>query len=265
MTLEQIFTLSLIQGLTEFIPVSSSAHLLLVSKVCGWKDQGLIIDVAAHFGTLGSVLIYFRKDVISLVQGGIALLKGRPNAHTTLLLNLIVATLPVILLGFIFDTLVGDTFRGVTIIAWMSIIFGGILYVADRRGALHEKISDTTLTRALYFGLGQCFALINGVSRSGACITVGRFLNYTRQDAAHFAFLMAIPTMVAACTLKSYHLFKAQDIALLNDAALIAILSFIFGFCTITFMMKWLRRSSFTPFVIYRILLGVGLLVANLL
>jgi undecaprenyl-diphosphatase len=263
MPLEQIFVLSLIQGLTEFIPVSSSAHLLLVSTLCGWKDQGLIMDVAAHFGTLGSVLVYFRADVISLFQGFFSLLKGKKTLKTDLFLNLVIATIPVVFLGTVFDMLIGDAFRGMMVIAWMSIIFGVLLYIADRYGAQKEKVSDTTLRRALYFGLGQCLSLINGVSRSGSCIMVGRFLNYTRQEAAHFAFLMAIPTMIAACTLKGYQLFKNNDFSLLNDAALMAGLSFVFGFCTISFMMNWLKSATFTPFVIYRILLGLTLLAST--
>ena len=260
MPIEQIFVLSLIQGLTEFIPVSSSAHLLLVSTLCGWKDQGLIMDVSAHLGTLGSVLVYFRADVVSLFQGFFSLLKGKKTAKADFFLNLVVATIPVVFLGVVFDRAVGDAFRGLTVIAWMNIVFGIILYISDRYGAQKDKVSDTTLRRAFYFGLGQCLSLISGVSRSGSCITVGRFLNYTRQEAAHFAFLMAIPTMIAACTLKGYQLFKASDLTLLNDAALMAGLSFVFGFCTISFMMNWLKNATFTPFVIYRVLLGLSLL-----
>lgn len=260
MTLEQIVVLSFIQGLTEFLPVSSSGHLLLVSTLCGWEDEGLIMDVAAHFGTLGSVLLYFRKDVRALFQGFFSLLRGEITSHTRLLFNLILATLPVVIVGFIVDKLGGDQWRGLTVIGSMSIIFGLLLYGADQYGKFTCTVADTTLKKSLYFGIGQCLALINGVSRSGMCLTVGRFLSYKRAEAARFAFLMAIPTMTAACTLKGYHLIKSNDLALLNDAGLMALLSFIFGFCTITFMMRWLQKGTLTPFVIYRVLLGVALL-----
>jgi undecaprenyl-diphosphatase len=262
MTLEQILLLSFIQGLTEFLPISSSGHLVLIPSLCGWKDQGLMMDVAAHIGTLGSVLVYFRKDVVSLCKGSVSLLKGQVTENTRLLFNLTVATIPVILLGLFFDKVVGNTFRNVTTIAWMGIIFGLILYIADKYGHLIQTIGNTTLKRALLFGLAQCIALINGVSRAGACITMGRFMNYKRTDAARFAFLMSIPTMIAAGTLKGYQLFKSQDLSMANDAILMASFSFVFGFCAIAFMMKWLQKSTLTPFVIYRILLGLFLLLS---
>lgn len=260
MTLEQILILSFIQGVTEFLPVSSSGHLVLVPSLCGWKDQGLLMDVAAHMGTLASVLFYFRKDVVNLFKGSFSLLRGQFDENTALLLNLVIATVPVVLLGVIFDKVVGDAFRSVTLIAWTGIIFGLLLYVADRYGSLVETVADTTGKRALVFGLGQCVALINGVSRSGACLTVGRFMNYKRDDAAKFAFLMSIPTITAAGTLKGYQLFKSGDLSMINDALLMASFSFIFGIGAIAFMMRWLRRSTLTPFVVYRVILGIILL-----
>lgn len=262
MTLEQILLLSFIQGVTEFLPISSSGHLVLVPALCGWRDQGLMMDVAAHIGTLGSVLFYFHKDVVSLFKGFFSFLKGQFNENTQLLFNLILATVPVVLLGLFFEKMVGEAFRSVTIIAWVGIVFGIILYVADKYGHLIETVQDTTLKRALFFGFAQCIALVNGVSRSGACLTVGRFMNYKRTDAARFAFLMSIPTITAAGTLKGYQLFKAGDLSMLNDAALMMTFSFFFGFCAIAFMMRWLQRSTLTPFVVYRIVLGFFLLVS---
>lgn len=263
MTLDQILLLSFIQGVTEFLPVSSSGHLVLVPALCGWKDQGLMMDVAAHVGTLGSVLIYFHKDVISLFKGFFSLLKRKYNEDTQLLLNLIIATLPVVLLGLFFEKMVGDAFRSVTLIAWMSIIFGIVLYAADKYGHLVETVADTNGKRALYFGFAQCVALVNGVSRSGACLSIGRLMNYKRADAARFAFLMAIPTLSAAGLLKGYQLVKTGDFSMIKDASLIMGFSFVFGFCAIAFMMRWLQRSTLTPFVIYRVLLGFFLLVST--
>lgn len=262
MTLEQILLLSFIQGVTEFLPISSSGHLALVPALCGWRDQGNMMDVAAHIGTLGSVLFYFHKDVASLFKGFFSLLKGKFNENTQLLFNLIIATIPVVLLGLFFENFVGDAFRSVTVIAWAGILFSILLYAADKYGYLIETVADTNAKRALYFGLAQCVSLVNGASRSGTCITVGRFMNYKRTDAARFAFLMSIPAITAAGTLKGYHLFKSGDFSMINEAALMAIFSFIFGFFAIAFMMRWLQRSTLTPFVIYRICLGLFLLVS---
>jgi undecaprenyl-diphosphatase len=262
MTLEQILLLSFIQGVTEFLPISSSGHLVLVPALCGWKDQGLMMDVAAHIGTLGSVLLYFRKDVAALFKGTFSIVRGQVNENTHLLINLIIATIPVVLLGLFFEKVVGESLRSVTLIAWVGIIFGIVLYIADRYGYLVETVADTTAKRAVYFGFAQCVALVNGVSRSGACITMGRFMNYKRTDAARFAFLMSIPTITAAGILKGYQLIKAGDLSQIGDAMLMAGFSFVFGICAIAFMMKWLQKSTLTPFVIYRILLGFFLLIS---
>jgi undecaprenyl-diphosphatase len=262
MTLDQILLLSFIQGVTEFLPVSSSGHLVLVPALCGWKDQGLMMDVAAHVGTLGSVLIYFYKDVTSLFKGSFSFLKGQRNEHTQLLLNLIIATVPVVLIGLFFEKMVGESLRSVTIIAWMGIIFGIAMYIADKYGKLIKTVSDTNAQRALSFGLAQCVAFINGVSRSGACLTMGRLLNYKRTDAARFAFLMSIPTLTAAGTVKGYQLFKCGNFSMVKDAVMLMGFSFVFGFCAIAFMMRWLQKSTLTPFVIYRIFLGFFLLLS---
>ena len=167
-----------------------------------------------------------------------------------------------VLIGLLFEKVVGGALRSVTIIAWVGIIFGVVLYLADRYGHLVETVADTTFKRALAFGFAQCFALINGVSRSGACLTAGRFMNYKRTDAARFTFLMSIPTITAAGILKGYQLFKSEDLSMLNDAAMMMVFSFVFGFFAIAFMMRWLQKSTLTPFVIYRVLLGLFLLVS---
>ncbi|OJW50176.1 MAG: hypothetical protein BGO67_02275 [Alphaproteobacteria bacterium 41-28] len=262
MTLEQILLLSFIQGVTEFLPISSSGHLALVPALCGWRDQGHLMDVAAHIGTLGSVLVYFHKDVFSLFKGFFSLLKGRFNENTQLLFNLIIATIPVVLMGVFFDNVVGSAFRSVTVIAWVGIIFAIILYVADKYGHFIETVADTNAKRALYFGLAQSVSLINGASRSGTCITAGRLMNYKRTDAARFAFLMSIPAITAAGTLKGYRVLKSGDFSMMNDAAMMAVFSFVFGLFAIAFMMRWLQKSTLTPFVIYRICLGLFLLIS---
>jgi len=260
--LEQIITLAIVQGLTEFLPVSSSGHLALTPVLFGWKDQGLMMDVAAHMGTLGSVLVYFWRDVWMLIQSPFDLLKRKKTENTKLLFNLIFATIPVVVIGFLFDKLMGDSLRSVEVIAWAGILFGILMYVADQKGATSKTEEQIGLTQALIFGLAQCVALINGTSRSGITMTAGRFMGFKRVDAARFAFLMSIPAISAAGVLKGIHLIKEGDTALYTDAALMAGFSFIAGIGAIAFMMRWLRRSTLTPFVIYRLLLGGGLLWA---
>lgn len=263
MSLEQIITLAFVQGLTEFLPISSSGHLVLIPWLMGWKDQGLMMDVAAHIGTLVAVFIYFWRDVLKMIQGSIDLVfKRRMTDESWLVVNLVIATIPAVIVGFLIDTFVGDSLRSVNVIAVTGIIFGLLLYSSDRLGSQSNRVGDVTWKDSIFFGLAQSLALINGVSRSGVCMTAGRFMNYKRADAAHFAFLMAIPSITAAGTLKSYQLFKSGNFDMLNDALLMAGFSMVFGFMAIAFMMRWLKSSGFAPFVIYRLALGVGLLWA---
>lgn len=262
MPLEQIITLAIVQGLTEFLPVSSSGHLALTPVLFGWKDQGLMMDVAAHMGTLGSVLVYFWRDVWSLIQSPFDLLSGKKTQNTRLLFNLVVATLPIVVVGFLFDKLLGESLRSVEVIAWAGILFGLLMYTADQKGKLLKTENHIGLPQAFLFGLAQCLALINGTSRSGITMTAGRFMNFKRVDAARFAFLMSIPAISAAGVLKGIHLIKEGDSALYTDATLMAGFSFVAGIGAIAFMMRWLKRSTLTPFVIYRLFLGVALLWA---
>lgn len=264
MTLEQTLLLSFIQGVTEFLPVSSSGHLALMSSLCGWPYQGAIIDAAAHLGTLGSVLLYFWRDVLSLMKAPFTLLRGKTDESTRLFCNLIIATLPIVLAGLVFDHFVGDSLKTMTVFAWMSLLFGLLLYVADREKEMTQTLETITGSRALCFGLAQCLALVNGVSRSGICITLGRFMGYKRTEAVRFAFLMSIPTILAAGTVKGYQLCQQGDLSLLNDAVLVAAFSFLFGLGTITFLMRWIQAHSLTPFALYRVFLGLILLLGIL-
>lgn len=262
MSLEQIIILAFVQGLTEFLPISSSGHLVLVPYLFGWEDQGLMMDVSAHVGSLVAVIIYFYKDVLRMFSGLWHMLRGRINDDGRLVINLIIATIPAVFAGLFIDSFVGEALRSVTLIAVIGIIFGLLLYGADKVGKQTKTGTNVTHKEALLYGLAQSLALINGVSRSGICMTAGRKMNYRRADTARFAFLMAIPTIAGAGILKGYQLFKSGDTSILQDASLMAFFSFIFGFCAIAFMMKWLRSSNFTPFVIYRIILGIGLITS---
>jgi len=261
MALEQILLLSLIQGLTEFLPVSSSGHLALMPLLCGWQDQGMEMDVAAHMGTLVSVMIYFYKDITRLFLGFFDTLKGRHTNDRSLFWNLVIATVPAVIVGVLFEMYVGSSLRNLYVISLVGIAFALLMYVADRWSIQRYKVTQTQWPQALFFGVSQCFALINGASRSGVCMTAGRFMGYTRVEAARFAFLMSIPTIFGAGLVKGYKLMKMGDVTFLQDALLMAGFSFVAGFFAIAFMMRWLRSSTLTPFVIYRVVLGAILIV----
>ena len=262
MALFHIFLVAIIQGLTEFLPVSSSGHLILLSKVTPLPDQGLAIDVAAHVGTLGAVILYFWRDTKVALCGLPRMLTGRidtPGARLAFLLT--VATLPVIIAGFLLKiTGLNDTMRSVAVIGWAMILFGILLWWMDQRGPQTRTEADWSLKDAVKMGLWQALALIPGTSRSGITITGARQLGYARSDAAKIAMLMSIPTIIASGALLSHDVIKEANIALAKDAAIAAVFSFFAALLALALMMRLLRSVSFTPYVIYRILLGGALL-----
>jgi undecaprenyl-diphosphatase len=261
MPLDQLIFLALIQGITEFLPISSSGHLVLVPALMGWQAHPLFMDVAVHLGTLGSVMVYFYQDIGKMLLGCFHTLRRTPSPERTLFLNLAVATLPVVLCGYLIDCYVAHLLRGVWVIACTSIVFGLLLYGVDRLQKRNTReIFHISRGHALFWGVFQVIALVPGVSRSGICMTAGRWLGYNRVDAAHFSFLMAIPTILAAGTLKTYHCIQAGDMHLLQQGLVGGGIAFMSGLCTISLMMHWLRRGSFLPFVIYRVGLGILLL-----
>ncbi len=262
MALFHIFLVAIIQGLTEFLPVSSSGHLILLSKVTPLPDQGLAIDVAAHVGTLGAVILYFWRDAKIAFVGLPRMLTGRidtPGARLAFLLT--VATIPVILAGLAFKlTGLNEALRSVAVIGWTMILFGILLWWMDQRAPQEKTQSDWSLKDALKMGLWQALALVPGTSRSGITITGARNLGYTREDAAKLAMLMSIPTILASGALLSLDVIKQANIDLAKDAAIAAVFSFVAALLALTLMMRLLRSVSFTPYVIYRILLGAALL-----
>lgn len=263
MTLLNLLLIAILQGITEFLPVSSSAHLILLPQLTGLADQGLAIDVAVHVGTLAAVMIYFRRDVGMAIAGVPDLLRGRitsPGARLAFLL--IVATIPVVLLGLILKvTGAADAMRSIKVIGWAMLIFGLVLYWFDKRGAQTKEASAWTLRDAVIMGLWQAVALIPGTSRSGATITGARALGYTRQDGAKLAMLMSIPTIIASGVLLGLDVAASADAALARDAGIAAVFAFGAALLALSLMMRLLRSVSFTPYVIYRVILGVILLV----
>ena len=260
MPILHILVLAIIQGATEFLPVSSSGHLILVPYATGWADQGLVIDVAAHLGTLVAVLAYFWRDIRVMIIGLWHLIFGRMDDGGRLVMFLVTATIPALAVGYLVDRYFSDMLRNPQIVAWALIGFGVMLYLADRIGLTVYQMKHMTLAQALIIGLVQALAFIPGTSRSGITMTAARLLGYERGEAARFSFLLSIPAISAAGLWKGRELINGSDAAMLQSAALTLGFSAVAGFVAIAFLMAWLRRASFTPFVGYRILLG-GLLL----
>lgn len=267
MPILHLVILAVVQGVTEFLPISSSAHLVLVPIFLGWPDQGLIIDVAVHVGTLFAVLAYLYRDVGAMVGGLGRAMRGRRDSGARLLLLLVIGTIPVVVAGFALHTYAPDLFRdphvAVPVIAWTTLGFGILLWIADSTGMTVRRIEHLRITDAIFMGLAQCLALIPGTSRSGITMTAARFIGMERPDGARFSLLMSIPTIIAAGTLSGWDIYKSGDVQLAADAFVAAILAFITALIAIAVMMAWLKRASFAPFVMYRIALGVFLLAVT--
>lgn len=263
MSILHLILLALIQGLTEFLPISSSAHLILPSKIFEWPDQGPVIDVMAHFGTLFAVMLYFRKDVAAMIMGFFDLIHARLNTNSALALNLILATPPALLLGaFLHFGGYDEALRSPLIIAITSIVFGIILWLSDIWGKREKTTEDLTWKGAITLGLAQSLALIPGTSRSGITMTAARAMGLTRIEAARFSMLMSIPIIGAGGLFSIVKLTGSPAGAgSLSNGLVVAALSFIAAYVAIAFFMKLVSRIGMFPFMIYRLLLGGGLLI----
>ena len=264
-----IIVLAIVQGVTEFLPISSSGHLVLtweafeqagVASRAGSADERLTLDVAVHLGSLGAVILYFWRDVGRVARGGIRLLAGRETDDGRLFLYLVVATVPLVVAGLLVAILFGSAWRSVEVVAWASLFFGALLWLADRTGMTISKLEHTTLGQALVIGLAQVLALIPGTSRSGIAMTAARALGFERSDAATISMLLAIPAILAASALFGYDIYRSGNVALQTEAVIAAVLALATALLAIAGMMAWLRRATFTPFAVYRILLGALLL-----
>lgn len=262
MSLFHLVLVALVQGITEFLPISSSGHLILLPRLTGLPDQGLVIDVAVHVGTLAAVLVYFRADFAGVFRGIPRLLAGRldsPEARLALLL--VIATVPAVLAGLALS-LSGQTaaLRSVAVIGWTTLIFGLLLWWIDTRAPQERAARDWTMRDAIVMGLWQALALVPGTSRSGITITAARHLGYKREDAIRLAMLMAAPTIAASGVLVAAEVIGSADAGAARDGALAAVLSFLAALAALAVMIRLARRISFAPYVVYRVALGLALL-----
>ena len=260
MPLYHLILISLIQGITEFLPVSSSGHLILLPGLTGLTDQGPVIDVAAHVGTLLAVITYFWSDVRHILHGLPQVVRGQfdsPSAR--LLVAFTLATLPVMALGLILKLSgLSDALRSITVIGWSMLVFGVLLYWMDQRARATRQIEDLTLRDAWILGLWQALALIPGTSRSGITITGALNAGFNRKEAAKIAMLMSIPTIIASGALTSLDLIGGT--VPLRDTAIVVAVSFAAALMALSLMMRLLSRLTYAPYVIYRIGLGLTLL-----
>ena len=254
----QLVLLSVIQGLTEFLPVSSSAHLVLLSEFLRQEDQGIIFDVGVHFGTLIAAIVYFRSDVKTMLINLISEKLASPGNNLTI--NLVVAVFPILVAGFFLRDSIDLKLRNSEVIAYATILFGLLLYLAQLNKG-KEDVDFLSLPRAFVIGLFQCLALIPGTSRSGITITAGLFLGLSATAASRFSFLLAIPT-IGAIALVELVRFSFLDLSQNGIELLIATtISFLVAYISIDLFLRLIERIGFTPFVIYRLLLGGWLLL----
>ena len=256
----QLVLLSVIQGFTEFLPISSSAHLILVPKFMDWQDQGLAFDVALHVGTLLAVVFYFRAEIITIIKDFLESLKLRKKVgESTLGWAIIIATIPVGLAGLSFNDFISDNLRSPFVIAATTIIFGLALYFSDRKvGAKSEY--DITIWFAILIGVAQAVALIPGTSRSGITMAAALFLGFSRVASARFSFLLSIPVIILAGGLQAIKLIKSETLVVWSEIFLGVGLSAVSAYICIYFFLKLISKISMTPFVIYRLVLGAVLL-----
>lgn len=256
----EAFILALIQGLTEFLPISSSAHLILPSAVLGWEDQGLAFDVAVHVGTLAAVMIYFRSEVVSLLSAFFAsIFKGDRSKEAKLAWMIILATIPACVFGLLMKDFIELYLRSAWVIATTTIVFGLLLWYVDKHSSLADDEYQADWKKALFIGVAQALAMIPGTSRSGATITAALYLGFTREAAARFSFLMSIPIILLAGGYLGLKLVSSGDPIHLGVLLTGIVTSFISAYVCIHFFLKLISKMGMTPFVIYRLILGFGL------
>ncbi len=260
MSILEIFILAAVQGITEFLPISSSGHLRIASDILGLSENTLAIDVAVHVGTLFAVILYFWRDILFMLTGLGAAVRGRRHDGARLAVFLVIASVPVALAGFFGRALIEDSLRVLEVVGWTTIGFGLVLWLADRWGMRILRMEHMSAGHAVIIGLAQVLALVPGTSRSGITITAARFLGYERADAARFSMLLSIPAIAGAGLLVGLEIADAGDPVLTHAALLAAGLSFFTALLAIALFLRWLRFAGFGPFVVYRVIVGAVIL-----
>ena len=261
MYFQNLMMLSALQGITEFLPVSSSAHLIIFPNITNNTDQGRIFDVAVHTGSLLAVILYLWRDILRMSIGIISL-GSKSKRDFKIFYITVIATLPLIICGYYIQNSNFLFLRSLEVIAWSTLIFGILLYFSDKVFLRVKKIDDLNIMSGTIIGFFQVLAFLPGTSRSGICITAARFLGFDRESAAKFSLLLSIPAILGAAVLEGYDLVKLNDYELNLNLLTATVLSFAFSLASITLMMSWIKKYSFTPFIVYRLLLGILLLLA---
>ena len=254
----QYFLIGIIQGVTEFLPISSSGHLVLFAQLTNWEDQGLFTDIAVHFGTLFAVIIYLRKDIYYFFTN----IFQFKIFEDQIIFKIILATLPAIILGYFIYDYVSLYFRSIQLIALSSIVFAIILFFADKVKMETKSWNKITYIEAFIVGLFQVLAFIPGASRAGVTITGTRLLGYDRLNAARFSMILSIPIILASMTLSCIYIFREKYVEVnLYQSFSASIIAFITALLSITFLMNFIKKFNFNIFIIYRVLLGILILL----
>jgi undecaprenyl-diphosphatase len=253
----QVVVLAVVQGLTEFLPISSSGHLVLVPIVFGWADQGLVFDIAVHFGTLTAVCVYFRADIKKLIGGSFSALGGDTSSDwSRLAVGIALATVPAAIAGLLFAAWIEENLRSPLVVVATLSGYGILLFLADRLGAQKRGIASVTIRDAFLIGLAQALALVPGTSRSGITITAAMALGLKRHDAARFSFLLSIPVILLATLYKGISMIMSGELIAWGMLAIAAVISAIVAYLSIEFFMRFVNRIGLVPFAIYRLILA---------
>ncbi len=258
-----IFWLSILQGITEFLPVSSSGHLILFSKFTTFPDQGLALDVAVHVGSILAVMIYFSQDLWKILKGLLKtyFIPSFSNQGAKLFWLIVIGTIPIVFVGLFLKETGMEWLRSSKIIGWTILGYGILLFIADKFSMTIRKIEHLGVWDAFLIGCAQCLALIPGTSRSGITVTMARFLSMERREAAKFSMLLSIPAIIAAAVLVAFEMYQENNLKELIYAIDGITYSFAASIIAIYVVMWWLKKSTFLPFVIYRVILGSLLLL----
>ncbi len=261
MTGLQLVVLAIVQGLTEFLPISSSGHLVLVPAIFGWSDQGMAFDVAVHLGSLVAVLVYFRSDIVGLISGGMQVLGGKVATNESrLALAIGIGTIPAAIAGLMLADWIGANLRSPSVIVMTLSGYAVLMLLADRFGRRDRQFAEVSAKDALLIGLAQALALVPGTSRSGVTITAAMALGFNRVDAARFSFLLAVPVILLAAGYELVVLMAADTAVAWDQLGVGALISAFVAYASIEFFMRFVNRVGLVPFAIYRFVLAAVLL-----